>query len=144
MKSKPKTPVLIEVTPQFREHVDVVGEYLEDELHQKVSPYAGKFSISYVSQVAVGILGEAIRNDTLDISVIPILDAYYHAYRGDDEAVNTNVYFDEKDMAHLKRIVNFLDEKTNVQHVYHGKRINKKLIVVISLHYAYLITQQAK
>lgn len=135
-----KMAVLIEINDELRAMVQTIGEYAQGVNHVVMGMYGGNFSISYIAQYGVGQLAQGIRNNAVDAELLAKLEEFYRIHRS-APAQNTNVYFTPIDLRNVDVIVEHL-EKAGVRHLYHGEKINRKMIVTLAIAYAHHIALQ--
>ncbi len=130
------TPILIETSEELKEHMAVIAEYLSKV--SRVSLYGEAISSSYIAVMSNFTFARDIKAGLVTPDMLKTLEEYYREYRVRDDTVNTNVYFKPVDIDDLNSVVEFLS-KTDVRHLYHGKKVNKKMVVMFGLHYTYLL-----
>lgn len=133
-------PVLIETSPELKAHLDIIAEYVNKD-YNSITYYGAGINNSHAAVVSYRAFVRAIRANQITPKLVAELETYYRDYRGREDATNTNIYFSQQDMDDLVDVVEFLS-KTGVRHLYHGKRVNKKMIVMFGIRYMYLKATQ--
>ncbi|MCL4255100.1 MAG: hypothetical protein KJ043_15155 [Anaerolineae bacterium] len=140
MSSPQKITVLIELSQEMKEISIPLADFLRTRGH--VIPLYGNYpSMSYLFQITMQEFAKAVRDGEITEEIVARLESIYREQRG-TAPQNTNVYFKQHDIVNLNTVIDYL-AKTNVKHLYHGKKVNRKLVLFFAFEYAKIMMAES-